>query len=106
LTRAAVTSEPVESDSHTPLLASHGATFAGLVVEAWNGWRASAVLQLERSGSDLEEQVVGPLTFASKDAAEQWLQQVGKDHGFASIQIAVRSTSEAERKSDAAALKP
>ena len=58
---------------------------------------------LKESGKDPEEQIVGPLTFASKEAAQQWLQQVGKDHGFASVHIVLRFISEAEKEAAAAA---
>ena len=90
----------MESKLDTPLLASDGATFNGLVSEAWNGWRASALLQLKKVGSEMEEQIVGPLTFERRDAAKRWLQQVGRDHGFDSVDIVVRFRSEAEKKDD------
>ena len=92
----------MNSDSLAPLLASHGTTFSGLVAEVLKGWRASAVLQLKKVGAELEQQIVGPLIFPSKDAAQGWLKEVGKDHGFASVHIVVRPLSEAEKKTEAA----
>jgi len=89
------------SDPHTPLLASDGATFCGLVAQVSNGWRASGVLQLKRVGDDLQEQIAGPLTFASRDAAEEWLQQIGRDHGFTSVPVIFRLLSDTERKTEA-----
>ena len=59
------------------------------------------MLQLKKVGKNLEEQIVGPLTFASKDGAQEWLEKMGKDHGFASIRIVFRPLSNAEKKTEA-----
>ena len=91
----------MDSDQPAPLLASQGATISGLVAQVANGWRASAVLQLQTLGQELQEQIVGPKILASKDAAQEWLQQVGKDHGFASVHIVFRLLSDAEKKTEA-----
>jgi hypothetical protein len=88
----------MELEQHAPLLAADNATFSGLVVEVLGGWRASGVLQLQPAGEALKQQIVGPLTFPSKPAAQQWLQKVGKDHGFPSVYVAVRRLSEAEKR--------
>ena len=88
----------MDSDTDAPLLASHGATFSGVVAEVSSGWRASAVLQLKRTDKELVEPIVGPKIFASVDAAQQWLQKMGREHGFTTVHVAVRPMSEADRR--------
>jgi hypothetical protein len=79
----------MNDQASSPLFASDGARFSGLISEIGPGkWRAFAWVRLEEAAHTLE-QTIGPQTLATVPQASQWLRQAAARQGFENFDIVV-----------------
>jgi hypothetical protein len=63
------------------MMASDGATYSHQIDETSDGWRASALIKLEK-GNETLTQSLGPEMFSTYEAAREWVGREAAARGF------------------------